>query len=260
MKPSHSLLLAALLVVTPACVKKSTHQKAMADLNAKLDTANGRITTLEGEIASLNSQHTETEGELTKVRGEKEATEADLAELRAMREADQKRIQAFEDLQTRFKSLVDAGDLEIAFRKGQMTIKLPSGVLFPSASAELSDAGKATLTKVGKVLQELGKRRILVAGHTDNVPIDKPEYKNNWYLSSARAVSVVEFLVSTGIKPQRLAAAGYADMDPVASNKTKRGRQKNRRIELILVPDLSELPRLTREMSEKTEAAEAKSE
>src|SRR6266540_268021 len=105
MRLSHSLVVAALLVTAPACVKKSTHQKAMADLNAKLDTANGRVTTLEGEIASLTSKHSETEGELTKVRGEKEATEADLAELRAMREADQKRIQAFEDLQTRFKSL-----------------------------------------------------------------------------------------------------------------------------------------------------------
>ena len=258
MRTSYALVLVTALAVAPACVKKSTHQKAVADLEAQLATANGRITSLEGEMSSLTGKQTETEGELSKVRDEKAATEADLAELRAMREADQKRIAAFADLQSRFKSLVDAGDLEIAFRKGQMTIKLPSGVLFPSASAELSDAGKKTLTKVSTVLKELGRRRILVAGHTDNVPIDKPEYKNNWYLSSARAVSVVEFLVSVGTPPDLLAAAGYADKDPVASNKSKRGRQKNRRIELILVPDLSELPKLTREMSERTEKTEGK--
>ncbi len=229
-----------------ACVKKSTHQKAVGDLEARLATADGRIKALEGEISSLSTGKTATEGELAKVRDEKAASEADLAELKAMREADQKRIAAFEDLQARFKSMADAGDLEIAFRKGQMTIKLPSGVLFPSASAELSEPGQKTLTKVAKVLQELGRRRILVAGHTDNVPIDKPEYKNNWYLSSARAVVVVEYLVGAGLPPELLAAAGYADKDPVASNKSKKGRQKNRRIELLLVPDLSDLPKLTK--------------
>lgn len=258
MRSPCALVLALALAAVPACVKKSTHQKAVADLEAQLATASGRITALEGEVATLGTRSSETEGELSKVRDEKAATEADLAELRAMREADQKRIAAFADLQARFKSLVDAGDLEIAFRKGQMTIKLPSGVLFPSASAELSEAGKKTLTRVSTVLKELGRRRILVAGHTDNVPIDKPEYRNNWYLSTARAVSVVEFLVAAGTPPELLAAAGYADKDPVASNRSKRGRQKNRRIELILVPDLSELPKLTRELSERTEKAEAK--
>jgi len=174
------------------------------------------------------------------------ATVGELAELQAMREADQKRLASFQDLQDRFKSLVDAGDLEIAFRKGQMTLKLPSGVLFPSASADLSEAGQKTLTKVTKVLVGMGRRRFVVAGHTDNVPIEKPTFKNNWYLSTARAVSVVEFMIAQGFPADQLAASGYADKDPVASNKTKKGRQKNRRIEIILVPDLSDLPKLVK--------------
>jgi chemotaxis protein MotB len=239
-----ALVLAA---TTSACVKKSTHQKAMAGMQAQLDQANGRIKTLEGDVASLSSGKSTTEQELDKVRGEKAATEADLAELQAKREADQKRIAAFQDLQDRFKSLVDAGDLEVAFRKGQMTLKLPSGVLFPSASAELSEAGQKTLTKVTKVLQGLGRRRFVVAGHTDTVPIENEQFKNNWYLSSARAVSVVEFMIAQGFPADLLAAAGYADKDPVASNKSKKGRQKNRRIEIILVPDLSDLPKLAKD-------------
>jgi chemotaxis protein MotB len=241
------LMPALALFALAGCVKKSTHQQAVGELEGKLTEAGNRIQTLEGEIAALRSGQTLTQGELEKVRGEKEATEADLAELRAMREADQKRLAAFQDLQARFKSMVDAGDLEVVFRRGQMSVKLPSGVLFPSASAELSEAGKQTLGKVTKVLQGLGRRRILVAGHTDNVPIDKPEFRNNWYLSSARAVSVVELMIAEGFPPKLLAAAGYADKDPVASNKTRKGRQRNRRIEIILVPDLSELPKLAGE-------------
>jgi len=246
-----SVLFVMVLVAGAGCVKKSTHQQAMAGLQQQLDDANGRIKTLEGDVASLTSGKSTTEQELDKVRIEKAATEADLAELQAMREADQKRIAAFQDLQDRFKSLVDAGDLEIAFRKGQMTLKLPSGVLFPSASAELSEAGQKTLAKVTKVLQGLGRRRFVVAGHTDTVPIETEQFKNNWYLSSARAVSVVEFMIAQGFPADLLAAAGYADKDPVASNKSKKGRQKNRRIEIILVPDLSDLPKLVRETKAK---------
>jgi chemotaxis protein MotB len=94
---------------------------------------------------------------------------------------------------------------------------------------------------------EMKDRRFLVAGHTDNVPIKTELFANNWYLSTARAVTVVEFMVEQGFPADNLAAAGYADKDPVASNKSKKGRKRNRRIEIIVVPDLSELPKLAKE-------------
>jgi len=95
------------------------------------------------------------------------------------------------------------------------------------------------------VLAALKDRHFVVAGHTDDIPIKTEEFANNWYLSTARAVSVVQFMIEQGFPADHLAAAGYADKDPVSSNKTKKGRQKNRRIEIILVPDLSELPKLS---------------
>jgi chemotaxis protein MotB len=228
------------LALAAGCVKKSTHTKAIADLN-------DRIARLEGELTSATSGRKLTQEELDRTRGEKEASDAELEELRTKRDADLRRLAAYQDLQDRFKSLVDAGDLEVAFRNGQMTLKLPSGVLFPSGGADLSDKGKKTLSRVTKVLAQLDKRRFLVAGHTDNVPIATEQFKNNWYLSTARAVSVVEFMIAEGFSADQLGAAGYADKDPVGSNKSKRGRQKNRRIEIILVPDLSELPKLAKE-------------
>ncbi len=239
---SRRALVAISIVLAVGCVKKSTHQKTVAELAA----ANARIGALELDIANLTSGKSQTEEALVRVQGEKDATESELEDLRARREADEKRLAAYQDLQARFKELVDAGALEVTFRNGQMTLKLPSGVLFPSAGADLSEGGKKTLTKVTKVLMALKDRRFLIAGHTDNVPIATELFANNWYLSTARAVSVVEFMVEQGFPADQLGAAGYADKDPVAKNKTKKGRQKNRRIEIILVPDLSDLPKLAR--------------
>ena len=245
--------LGVVVVLTLAgCVKESTHKKAVAKLQGditalrtELAERDRRIKELEGSAETLRGESETLRGESETLRGEKEATAAELAELREKRAADEKRLAAFQDLQQRFKNLVDTGELEVAFRNGQMTLKLPSGVLFPSAGAELSEAGQKTLTKVTQLLMPLKDRLFLVAGHTDNVPIKTDAFANNWYLSTARAITVVQFMIDQGFPPDHLAAAGYADKDPIASNKSKNGRKKNRRIEIILVPDLSELPKLT---------------
>jgi len=248
--------IALVLVLATGCVKKSTHARAVArvhDLEAQVQDRDRRIATLEGDLGrtrgdldKLTSGKSLTEEELKRVRGEKEASDAELAEVQAKREADQKRLAAYQDLQRRFQSLVSTGTLEVAFRNGQMTLKLPSGVLFPSGSADISEAGGRTLTEVTKVLMAFKDRRFQVVGHTDNVPIATEQFKNNWYLSTARAVSVVEYMIGQGFPADQLAAAGYSDKDPVASNKTAKGRKQNRRIEIILLPDLSELPKLAK--------------
>ena len=235
--------LLAVLALSTGCVKKSTHQKALARI-AELE---GDLKKTQGDLDAANSGKSMTEVELQRVQGEKDASDAELAELREKREADQRRLAAFQDLQDRFKSMVDAGDLEVAFRKGQMTLKLPSGVLFPSGNADLSEKGQKTLAKVVKVLMELKDKRFLVAGHTDNVPIKTELFANNWYLSTARAISVVQYMTEQGFPAKNLAAAGYADTDPIAKNKSAKGRQKNRRIEIIVVPDLSDLPKLAKQ-------------
>jgi chemotaxis protein MotB len=236
----------AVVALASGCVKKSTHQKALTRI-AELE---GDLKKTQGELDAAKSGKSMTEVELQRVQTEKDASDAELAELREKREADQRRLAAFQDLQQRFQSMVDAGDLEVAFRKGQMTLKLPSGVLFPSGNADLSEKGQKTLAKVVKVLLELKDRRFLVAGHTDNVPIKTELFANNWYLSTARAISVVQYMVELGFPAKNLAAAGYADTDPIAKNKSAKGRAKNRRIEIIVVPDLSDLPKLAKQPAE----------
>ncbi|MEM6733653.1 MAG: OmpA family protein, partial [Myxococcota bacterium] len=125
--------------------------------------------------------------------------------------------------------------------------ELANNVLFDSGKTELKDEGKEALTQVAQVLTTIGDRDFLIAGHTDDQRIRTKRFPNNWHLSTARAVSVLEFFVDQGFTPENLAAAGYGEFSPVAPNDDKDNRALNRRIEIILVPDLSELPNLTEE-------------
>jgi chemotaxis protein MotB len=126
-----------------------------------------------------------------------------------------------------------------------MVLKLPSGILFASGQADLSKPGQQALTEVTNILLEFKDRRFVIAGHTDTVPIKSRKFKDNWDLSTNRALSVVQFMVAAGFPAKNLAASGYGEFDPVAPNDTEENKQLNRRIEIILVPDLSELPTLT---------------
>jgi chemotaxis protein MotB len=125
-----------------------------------------------------------------------------------------------------------------------MTLKLPDDILFPTGSKDLKKEGKTALEQVGDVLKDVD-RDFIIAGHTDPIPVKKGgPFKSNWDLSTARAVEVVKLMTSKGVNAERMAAAGFAEFDPVADNSTKEGRAQNRRLEIILMPKLEELPQL----------------
>jgi chemotaxis protein MotB len=222
-------------------VKKEVHQKALDELTA----TQAELAETRKQRDDLKSQLGITEGERGKLQQGMKATEAELAELRKQREAAEKRLAAFRDLKQRFAKLVDTGKLQVGFRNGQMVLKLPSGILFPSGQADLTKPGQEALTEVTNILLEFKDRRFVIAGHTDTDPIKSKKFKSNWDLSTARALSVVQFMIAAGFPSTSLAASGYGEFDPVAPNDTEENKQLNRRIEIILVPDLSELPTLT---------------
>ncbi len=236
-------------------MRQSTYDKKVAEnkqLQSDLDTAHGnektlndKIKEMEGQLGQLDEASKAKESELGKVKGEQAATQSELAELRRQKEAAEKRIAAYKALQDKFRALVDTGKLQVVFRNGQMTLKLPSGILFPSGSADLSKDGEKAISDVVKVLMEFKDRRFVVAGHTDIEPIKTAKFPNNWYLSTARANSVVQHMIKQGFPAKSLAASGYGENDPVAPNDKPEGREQNRRIEIILVPNLEELPSLT---------------
>jgi chemotaxis protein MotB len=230
--------------LSAANTKQGDTDKKLADAMAKDETLEGKIADLEAKYGSLDASAKNKEAELGKVKGEAAASAQELAELRKQRDLTEKRLAAYKALQDKFRKLTDTGKLQVVFRNGQMTLKLPSGILFPSGSDQLSKEGKAALADVTKILLEFKDRRFIVAGHTDNQPIKTAQFPNNWYLSTARANSVVQFMISQSFPASGLAAAGYGEFDPVAKNDTEKDREQNRRIEIILVPNLEELPSL----------------
>ncbi len=145
----------------------------------------------------------------------------------------------------KFKALIEGGKLKVKIKGGKMMLELPSAILFESGKADLSEMGKATLSEVAAVLVDIPDREFQVAGHTDNVPIKSNKFPSNWELSTARAVEVVKFLQAMGVQPTSLSAAGYAEYKPSVGNDTEDGKAQNRRIEIILMPNLDELPDLS---------------
>jgi len=114
-------------------------------------------------------------------------------------------------------------------------IKLPSSLLFKGGSATIDNEDALLfLKRVALIIQEMPNDiHVSIQGHTDNVPPGKNSpFKDNWELSSARAISVLQELILDGVAPQRMDAAGFSEYSPIASNATKAGREKNRRVEI----------------------------
>jgi len=254
-----TLTLVAAATLLGCGVNKETHQKALNELAAcqtelsqtkgDLDSEKQKTADLESKLAGAQTAQTEKEKRikalLDDMEKNKQSAEEELLRLKRQQEQNEARLAAYRKLNDRLRQLVDTGKLEVAFRNGQMILKLPSEVLFDSGKAELKGAGKTALGEVLTILLEFKDRRFQIAGHTDNVAIKTRQFKSNWELSAARAVSVVKAMVEAGFDPKNLSASGFGEFDPVAEKGTPEGRQANRRIEIILVPDLSELPNLT---------------
>ena len=124
--------------------------------------------------------------------------------------------------------------VEIEVKDNQLTIRMMGEATFDTGKAELRKEFLPLLQKIGEVLSKT-KREIIVAGHTDNVPLSGGPFKSNLGLSMARAGSVAEYLLnSTSIDPKKLSTMGFGEYRPLASNETDEGRQKNRRVEIIV--------------------------
>ncbi len=136
-------------------------------------------------------------------------------------------------------------DEQISLRMGEkgLVITFVADVLFDSGKAKIRQNAFASLNKVARVLQEnVPQLNLGIEGHTDNVPIKSSGWKSNWELSTARALSVLHYLVDKeGISPDRVSAIGYGEYRPVASNDTKAGRQLNRRVEIVILPQVTKV-------------------
>jgi len=152
------------------------------------------------------------------------------------------RVAEYRALLARFRALIDAGKLNVKIIDGRMVVALASDILFPSASAALSKEGRAAIDEVAVVLASIPDRRFQVEGHTDDLPIKTAQFPSNWELAAARALTVTRAMVDAGLPEARVSAASYGAAKPAVTSATPEGRAQNRRIEVVVVPDLSTLP------------------
>jgi chemotaxis protein MotB len=181
-----------------------------------------------------------------------DASKDELTALRVQHAETEKRLAAIADIQKQFAKMIDTGQLKVTARRGSLVLSLPSEVLFPSGVAELSKQGELAVLEVGLTLKRFPDRRFLIVGHTDDQPLKGSTYKDNWELSTARALTVTRFLVQAGMNTKNLLAAGAGENDPVSKD-----RAKNRRIEIALLPAIGELPPLPASLGDDTAKVEA---
>ncbi|MBK8260788.1 MAG: OmpA family protein [Nannocystis sp.] len=222
--------------------KLSATEQALDAEKAKNKQLQSENQSLQAKIAELEGSIKQLESQIDDLARKAGMTAQELEELRKEKAKRLAELQVYKDLFGRLKSLVDAGTIQVEFRKGMLVVKLASAILFDSGKTELKGEGQQALTDLSVALKTVGDREFLVAGHTDNIPIKTARFKSNWELSTSRAIEVVRYMVEQGMDPVHIAPAGFGEFDPVSDNGTEEGRALNRRIEIILMPKLGDIP------------------
>jgi chemotaxis protein MotB len=217
---------------------------------------------LKNQLQDLSKTSSKDKEKLSLALAEKEAAlnqkQAELQKLSDQLADREKRVHDLESLMARKdaaladlkKKITDAltgfnsDELKVTQKDGKVYVSLSEKLLFKSGSFAVDEKGKSAIVKVAEVLNKLTDVTIVVEGHTDNKPytVARGEVKNNWDLSAMRAAAVTNIIVTEGhLDGTRVVAEGHSDYFPVESNDTAEGRAKNRRIELVLSPDLKEI-------------------
>lgn len=253
-------LLLCTSLLSSGCVMKARYDRDVLALNDQhadevrrmevaYDAEQSRARRAERELHESRTALDETSHRLTEKMTEAADLQDDMVRMsEALQELAQKQARAaqaldsYQDLVSKFQALIDAGTLEVKVIGGRMVVELATDILFTPGSATLNADGREAISEVALVLASIPEREYQVAGHTDNKPIHTERFPSNWHLGAARAIAVADVLTEAGLAPERLSAASFADFRPANTNRTPEGRAANRRIDIIVVPDLSTLP------------------
>lgn len=216
-------------------------KKQLTDMTASRDDVQTRLGKLRGDYDTCTQERDTCGRELTAWRSKGQKLDASLQKS-LDRISELERIAArqraiFDKLRSSLADLERAGKLKIAIVRGQFVVQLADAILFDPGSSRLKSAGGDTLREVTEILARDKSKRWQVAGHTDS----EGGAAYNWGLSSSRAWSVARFMIRAGIDPTSISFAGYGEFQPTGDNETKEGRAQNRRIEIMLVPNMEEV-------------------
>jgi chemotaxis protein MotB len=221
-----------------------------------LETKNKKT---EQDLASIKRENEQQKKKLEDLQSKLEKADMEITDMRKMsdefRDQSVMEIEAlkstYDSLEKSLKDEISQGKVQIEQAKGKLTMKVAEELFFDTGKAEIKPDGKSVLLRIGKILKKIPEKNIRIEGHTDNVRIVSTlrlKYPTNWELGSARATTVVRFLQDeVGIDPLRLSAVSFGEYRPVATNRTERGRAKNRRIEIVLIDRDLDLAKKMRE-------------
>jgi len=265
MKTYKYIIISLFLVLLSACVSSGKYEEAVAetdnmrnslkDTQDELSASEAEIDKMRNSLGSTEEELSVSKAELDRLReslgitqDELSASKAEIATLSQIEAETKRRNEIYAQFVNRLQSMIDGGQLTVSIDAGRIVINLPNNVLFNSGSASLNSEGQEALAQIGGVLKNFSDRRFQVEGHTDNVPIKSARFPSNWELSTTRALAVVHLLTDMGVTPDNLSAAGFGEFRPRADNETDDGRKLNRRIEIVMLPNLdilsSELPKV----------------
>ena len=221
----------------------------------QLAAANARVTSLEEQLAQSKKDYARLQGSLDKSLSNANQNNISIEKLVDQINESNQYIRHLTELKSKSDSLnllltnnltrslskEELKGVDVQVLKGVVYISLADNMLYKSGSYEINDRAAETLSKIAKIIMDYKDYDVLVEGNTDNVPINRENIRNNWDLSCLRASSVVQYLQNNyGVDPKRLTAGGRGEYNPLASNNTEVGKQRNRRTQIIITPKLDQ--------------------
>ena len=221
----------------------------------QLAAANARVTSLEEQLSQQKQAYMSLQRSLDKSLANSSQNNISIEKLVDQINESNQYIRHLTDLKTKSDSLnmvltnnltrslskEELKEVDVQVLKGVVYISLADNMLYKSGSYEINDRAAETLSKIAKIIKDYKDYDVLIEGNTDNVPISRENIRNNWDLSCLRASSVVQALQNDyGVDPKRLTAGGRGEYNPLATNDTAIGKQRNRRTQIIITPKLDE--------------------
>ena len=225
----------------------------------QLAAANARVTSLEEQLSQQKQAYMSLQRSLDKSLANSSQNNISIEKLVDQINESNQYIRHLTDLKTKSDSLnmvltnnltrslskEELKEVDVQVLKGVVYISLADNMLYKSGSYEINDRAAETLSKIAKIIKDYKDYDVLIEGNTDNVPISRENIRNNWDLSCLRASSVVQALQNNyGVDPKRLTAGGRGEYNPLATNDTALGKQRNRRTQIIITPKLDEFMEL----------------
>jgi chemotaxis protein MotB len=196
--------------------------------------------TLKSELSEENTR--QREGLLKEIQVLQKTLEDERKNSLQTREVMKKELSKMEEqrseLENKLSKEIQKGQVKLTQDKDKITIQLDDSITFDSGSSELKKEIQPALDKIIDILEKNTNNKIIIEGHTDNVPVRNADLRDNWHLSSERALSVLKYILDSSKKlsPDKFSAAAYGEFQPIQPNQTKEGRAQNRRVQLVLLP------------------------